>query len=87
MGIPVKLPVILRVDNVGAIFIAENVLTSSRTKHTDTRHHFVREFIEERFGKIIFVRLTSLIRSQRIPVPLEVSMISTRLSLWLRRRA
>jgi hypothetical protein len=56
MGIPVKLPVIVRVDNVGAIFMSENVSTSSRTKHTDTRYHFVREFVEEGFVKIVFVR-------------------------------
>ena len=56
MGIPVKLPVIVRVDNVGAIFMSENVSTSSRTKHTDTRYHYVREFVEEGFVKIIFVR-------------------------------
>jgi hypothetical protein len=30
MGIPVKLPVIVKVDNVGAIFMAENVTTSTR---------------------------------------------------------
>ena len=56
MGIPVKLPVIVRVDTVGALFMSKNVLTSSRTKHTDTRYHFVREFVEEEFVKIIFVR-------------------------------
>jgi len=56
IGIPVKLPVIVRVDNVGAIFMAENVSTSQRTKHIDVRYHFVREFVEEGFIKIIFVR-------------------------------
>ena len=56
MGIPVKIPIIVRVDNVGAIFMSENVITSSRTKHVDTRYHFVREFVEEGFVKIIFVR-------------------------------
>jgi hypothetical protein len=56
MGIPVKLPVIVRVDNVRAIFMRENVSTSSRTKHTDTRYHFVIEFVEEGFVRIIFVR-------------------------------
>lgn len=58
MGIPVKLPVIVRVDNVGAIFMAENVTTSARTRHVDVRYHFVREFVEEGFIKIIFVRTT-----------------------------
>jgi hypothetical protein len=56
MRIPVKLPVVLRVDNVGAIFMSKNVSTSSRTKHFDTRYHFMREFAEEGFVKIIFVR-------------------------------
>ena len=56
IGIEVALPVIVRVDNVGAIFMAENVSTSSRTKHVDIRYHFVQEFIEDGFIKIIFVR-------------------------------
>ena len=56
MNIPVKMPVIVRVDNVGAIFMAENVTTGERTKHVDTRYHFVREFVHEGFIKIIFVR-------------------------------
>jgi hypothetical protein len=37
MGIKVKLPVIVLVDNMGAIFMAENVTTSGRTKHVDIR--------------------------------------------------
>jgi hypothetical protein len=56
MEIPVKFPIICRVDNVGAIFMAENVTTSNRTKHIDTRYHFVREFVEDGFLKIIFVK-------------------------------
>ncbi len=55
IGIEVELPVIIRVDNVGAIFMAENVSTSPRTKHVDVRYHFVREFVEDGFIKIIFV--------------------------------
>ena len=43
-------------DNVGAIFLMENVSTSQRTKHIDVRYHFVREFVEDGFIKIIFVR-------------------------------
>jgi hypothetical protein len=56
MGISVKLPVIVGVDNIGAIFMTENVYTNSRTKHVDVRYHFVREFVEEVFVKIVFVR-------------------------------
>jgi hypothetical protein len=46
----------VQVDNVGAIFMSKNVSTSSRTKHVATRYHVVREFVEEGFVKIIFVR-------------------------------
>jgi hypothetical protein len=35
MGIQVKLPIVIRVDNMGAIFMAENVSVSQRTKHID----------------------------------------------------
>ncbi len=58
MGIPVKLPIVVRVDNIGAIFMAENVTTSTRTRHVDVRYHFVREFVEDGFIKVIFVRTT-----------------------------
>jgi len=56
IGIEVALLVIVCVDNIGAIFMAENVSTSSRTKHIDVCYHFVWEFINDGFIKIIFVR-------------------------------
>ena len=56
IGVLVKTLVIVRVDNIGAIFMAENVTTSQRTKHVDVRYHFVREFIKDRIIKIIFVK-------------------------------
>ena len=56
MKIPVKIPVVVRVDNVGAIFMTENVTTSNRTRHVDIRYHFVREFVEDGFIKIVFVK-------------------------------
>ena len=56
MGIKIKKPVTIRVDNIGAIFIANNVTTSPRTKHIDVRYRFVNEFIEDGIIKIIFVK-------------------------------
>jgi len=56
IGIEVELPVVVCVDNVGAIFMAENVSTSPRIKHVDVCYHFVREFVGEDFIKIIFIR-------------------------------
>ncbi len=56
IGIEVALLVIVCVDNIGAIFMAENVSTSPRTKHVDILYHFVWEFIEDGFIKIVFVQ-------------------------------
>jgi hypothetical protein len=58
LGIKVKTPIIIKVDNIGAIFMAENVSTTSRTKHIDTRYHFVREFVVDSFIKIVSVKTT-----------------------------
>ena len=56
MFIEVKLPIIVRCDNVGAIFMAENSSSGVRTRHVDTRYHFVREHIVDEFIKVVFVK-------------------------------
>jgi hypothetical protein len=58
MGIKVKLPIVIIVDNMGAIFMAENVSVSQRTKHIDLRARFINQYVEDGFVKIIFVRTT-----------------------------
>ena len=56
MLIEVKLPIIVRCDNVGAIFMAENSSSGVRTRHVDIRYHFVREHVVDDFIKIVFVK-------------------------------
>jgi len=56
IGVKVKFPIIVRVDNVGAIFMAKNVMNSQRTKHMDIHYHFVQEFVVDSYIKIIFVK-------------------------------
>jgi hypothetical protein len=56
MSIVVKLPIIVRCDNVGAIFMAENSSSGVRTRHVDTKYHFVWEHIVDDFIKIVFVK-------------------------------
>jgi hypothetical protein len=56
LGIPLKTPVDVMVDNVGAIFMSENVTSSSRTRHMDTRWWFVNQLQEEGLVKVKFVR-------------------------------
>ena len=42
MGVTIKYPITLYMDNQGAIFLTANESTA-RTKHIDVRHHFIRE--------------------------------------------
>jgi hypothetical protein len=56
LHLTVKRPITVRVDNIGAIYLANNQTTSQRTKHVDVRYHFVREYIEDGLIKIIFVK-------------------------------
>jgi hypothetical protein len=56
IGIEVDLPIIVKMDNVGAMFMAQNISSGVRTRHVNTRYHFVRENLEEGIIKIEFVK-------------------------------
>jgi len=56
LKVEVKLPIVVHVDNVGAIYLASNATTSQRTRHIDVRYHFVRDYVEDGIVKIVFVR-------------------------------
>jgi hypothetical protein len=57
MGIPVKLPVICRVDNVGSTFMAKNINTTSKLKHVDLKLRWLTELVvDEKLLKIVFVK-------------------------------
>lgn len=47
MGLQVELPMILQVDNIGAVGIANNWSVGGRTRHVDARLHFLRELKEQ----------------------------------------
>ena len=51
-----KTPIVVCVDNVGAMFMSENMSTGQRTRHVDIRYKVVREFVEKKFLKIVFVK-------------------------------
>ena len=56
MEIKVPLPINIQVDNVGAIWLADNSSVSERTKHVDLRAHFVRDMIKDQIIEINFVK-------------------------------
>jgi hypothetical protein len=56
IGNNVELPILVKTDNVGAMFMVQNSSSSVRTRHSDTRYHFVQENLEEGIIKIKFVK-------------------------------
>jgi hypothetical protein len=56
IGIEVNLPITVKTDNVGAMFMAQNASSGVRTRHIDTRYHDVRENLEEGIINIEFVK-------------------------------
>ena len=56
MKILVKYPVMVKVDNVGAIFMASNITTLCHAKHMNTRYKYANEYVEDGVVKIIFVK-------------------------------
>ena len=56
MKIFVKYPVMVRVYNIGAIFMASHIITMSCTKHMDIMYKYVNEYVEDGIVKIVFVK-------------------------------
>ena len=52
MGIHITSPTKMRIDNMGAVFMSNNIKTSSHTKHIDIQRKFVKEFVQ---GGVIVV--------------------------------
>ena len=55
MDVKVTLPIKVRVDNIAAIWLANNSGVSERTKHVDTRAHFVRTYMINEVVTIEFI--------------------------------
>ena len=56
MQIKKILSVIVIVDDVGTIFMSNNVTTTNKTKHVNVRYKNVNRNVEDRVIKIIFVK-------------------------------
>ena len=56
IGIEVELPIVVKTDNVGALFMTQNSSAGVRSRHVDTRYHFIRENVEDGIVKVEFVR-------------------------------
>ena len=56
MGLSVKLPMKLEIDNSGAVDLANNWTAGGRTRHMETRMFFLQEMKEKGILKIVWVR-------------------------------
>jgi hypothetical protein len=55
MVIGLKIPITVKIDNVGAIYLSNNHSLVQREKHIDIRRHFVRELVEQGIIKTPFL--------------------------------
>ena len=55
LGIKVNLPITVRVDNTGTMFMSNNINTTRSTKHVDVRTKYANQYCEDGVVKIIFV--------------------------------
>jgi len=54
-----KNPIEIYIDNRLAIALAKNPLYHERSKHIDTRHHFIREHMENKEVKLISYKINN----------------------------
>jgi hypothetical protein len=57
MGVSIKFPIMVRTDNIGEVFMADNTSFSLRTRRIDTWYYFIRGHVENGFIYIAFVNL------------------------------
>ena len=55
MKIVAKYPVAERVDIIGAIFLASNIITTCCTQHVDINYRYIKENVEDKVVEIVFV--------------------------------
>ena len=54
MGVKIELPIKIKVDNMGAVYMAEGSVNSARTRHIDTLNKYVVQLQEEGLIKVEF---------------------------------
>ena len=53
----VNLPMLVLIDNIGAIEMLDSKTRKCRTKHVDTRYHWIKEFVDDKLVKVSYVKL------------------------------
>ena len=55
VGIQIQYPIIVHVDNKGAIFLANIDTLGQRTKNIQNHYHFTREYMQDGILKIVYI--------------------------------
>ena len=56
LKLKVNLPMLVLIDNIGAIEMLDLKTNKCRTKHVDTRYHWIREFIDDDIVAVKYVK-------------------------------
>jgi hypothetical protein len=81
MGYKISYTIMIKVDNVGAIYLANNHTTSQRTKYIDIHQHFAREYIEDAILKVIFVNLKTMMQISSLRIQLRICSMNMRVRM------
>ena len=52
----VNLSMLVLIDNIGAIEMLDMKINKCKTKHVDTKYHWIREFIEDNFVNVKYMK-------------------------------
>ena len=55
LGSKLESPVVIGIDNQAAIALAKNPVLHEKTKHIDTRHHFIRQAVKEGLIRLQYI--------------------------------
>ena len=69
MGSKSEHPTILYQDNQGAIVLANQTMTTARSKHIDIKYHYVRDCIQDNTVKCIYIPTGEICLTKAVPVP------------------
>ena len=56
LKLKVNLPMLVLIDNIGAIEMLDLKTNKCRTKHVDMRYHWIREFIDDKIVNVKYVK-------------------------------
>ena len=55
LGIKIESPVVIGIDNQAAIALAKNPVLHEKSKHIDTRHHFIRQAVQDGLIRLQYI--------------------------------